>query len=266
VSARLREIARQTVAAVQAGCYEHPEAGTVEIPGVAQAVAGTMLYLPEQTLTAAGEVNAAPKVEVTRESTLEAAHRMGPRAAALVFASARNPGGGFLTGAQAQEESVARASALHACLLQAQEFYDFHRRHSDLRYSDRVIYSPDVPVFRDDRGNLLAKPYVSSFLTAAAPNLGAIQSNQPEHAASVPEVLRRRAIRVLEVAAAHGHRSLVLGAWGCGVFRNDPATVAGAFASALAVVNRFDHLVFAIYEPKQPSATYAAFAERFGQV
>jgi uncharacterized protein (TIGR02452 family) len=58
----------------------------------------------------------------------------------------------------------------------------------------------------------------------------------------------------------------VLGAWGCGVFRNDPATVASAFASALAVVNRFDHLVFAIYEPKPASATYAAFAERFGQV
>ena len=265
MSARLREIARRTVAVVLAGHYEHPQAGVVEVPGVAQAVAGTRLYLPEAALVPAGEVNAAARVEVTRESTLEAARRVGPAAATLVFASARNPGGGFLTGAQAQEESVARASALYACLVQAPEFYDFHRSHSDLRYSDRVIYSPEVPVFRDDRGDLLAAPYVSSFLTAAAPNLGAILDNQPEHAASVPEVLLRRAIRILEVAAVHGHRTLVLGAWGCGVFRNDPATVANAFATALAAVNRFDQVVFAIYDPKPASATYMAFAERFRQ-
>lgn len=265
MSARLREIARRTVAVVQAGYYEHPQTGVVEVPGVAQAVAGTRLYLPEEALPAAGEVDAAPRVEVTRESTLEAALRAGPEAATLVFASARNPGGGFLTGAQAQEESVARASALYACLVQAPEFYDFHRGHSDLRYSDRVIYSPGVPVFRDDRGNLLATPYVSSFLTAAAPNLGAILNNQPEFAPTVPEVLRRRAIRILEVAAVHGHRSLVLGAWGCGVFRNDPATVAEAFATALAEVNSFDQVVFAIYDRQPASATYAAFAERFRQ-
>ncbi|MEV1320164.1 TIGR02452 family protein [Micromonospora arborensis] len=69
-----------------------------------------------------------------------------------------------------------------------------------------------MPVFRDDEGNLLDQPYVTSFLTAAAPNLGAVVGNQPEHVADVPAVLARRARRVLEVAAAHGHRTLVLGA------------------------------------------------------
>ncbi|GIH06524.1 TIGR02452 family protein [Rhizocola hellebori] len=261
--ARLQAIAEETVAVVQAGRYQHRQAGTVEVPGVAQAVTGTRLYLPEEPLTAPGEVNAAPLIEVTRESTLAAAQRMGPAAAALVFASARKPGGGFLTGAQAQEESVARSSALYACLSQAHEFYAFHRNNPDLRYSDRVIYSPNVPVIRDDAGNLIAEPFCTSFLTAAAPNLGAIELNQPEFAASVPEVLQRRCARVLRVAAAHGHRRLVLGAWGCGVFRNDPATVAHAFAAALAAVNTFDHIVFAIYEPSPQSATYAAFAERF---
>src|SRR5829696_7472256 len=96
---RLREIARQTVAAVEARRYEHPMAGTVKVPGVAQAVAGTKLYLPEAELRVEGDPNGSPAIEVTGESILEAARRAGPGAAALVFASARNPGGGFLNGA-----------------------------------------------------------------------------------------------------------------------------------------------------------------------
>lgn len=205
----------------------------------------------------------AGKVKVTDESTLQAAHRLGPGAACLVFASAKNPGGGFLSGAKAQEESIARSSALYPCLLSAPEFYAFHRRQLDLRYSDRIIYSPSVPVFRDDSGNLLDQPYSTSFLTAAAPNLGAILRNQPEHAADVPTILARRARRVLEVAAAHGHRTLVLGAWGCGVFRNDPVTVAGAFADALQMIDRFDHVVFAIHDGLPGAPVYRTFAARF---
>lgn len=193
-----------------------------------------------------------------------AARRLGPEAAALVFASAKNPGGGVLGGAQAQEESIARSSALYPCLLTASEFYSFHRAQRDLRYSDRVIYSPAVPVFRDDKGNFLDKSYLTSFLTAAAPNLGAILRNQPEYASDVPAVLTRRARRVLEVAAAHGHRTVVLGAWGCGVFRNDPSVVADAFAEALQAVPRFDRVVFAIRDGLPGTPVYATFAARFG--
>ncbi|MFF4875127.1 TIGR02452 family protein [Micromonospora sp. NPDC000668] len=122
---------------------------------------------------------------------------------------------------------------------------------------------PTRAVVRNDKGDLLDQPHLTSFLTAAAPNLGAIIRNQPEHAAEVPAVLSRRARRVLEVAAAHGHRTIVLGAWGCGVFRNDPATVAGAFADALQTVDRFDHVVFAIYDSLPGAPVYDAFLTRF---
>ncbi|GAA3457907.1 hypothetical protein GCM10018962_97410 [Dactylosporangium matsuzakiense] len=166
-------------------------------------------------------------------------------------------------GAQAQEESLARSSALYACLRTAREFYDFHRHQHDLRYSDRVIYSPAVPCFRDDRAGLLDAPFRTTFLTAAAPNLGAILTSQPEDAADVPAVLRRRATRVLAIAAAHGHRHLVLGAWGCGVFRNVPAEVARAFAEALRAVPRFDRVVFAIYDRLPRTPVYQAFADAF---
>jgi uncharacterized protein (TIGR02452 family) len=179
----------------------------------------------------------------------------------LVFASARNPGGGFITGARAQEEDIARASALYACLTAAPDFYAHHRREPDLRYSDRVIYSPEVPVFRDDTGRLLDQPYLLSMITAAAPNLSAIRSNQPDLADTVPDVVRKRCQRVLEVAAARGHRQLVLGAWGCGVFGNDPTVVATAFAEALRRVTRFDHVVFAVLDHTPATARYRAFVD-----
>ncbi|MFG1777706.1 TIGR02452 family protein [Micromonospora sp. NPDC049048] len=265
MSGRLREIARQTVAIAESGRYRDGGGAEVVIGAqVRAAVAGTRHHLPDEALPVADTRAGAGDVEVTYESTLQAARRVGPDAACLVFASAKNPGGGFLGGAKAQEESIARSSALYPCLLAVPDFYAFHRGQHDLRYSDRVIYSPRVPVFRDDKGTLLDLPYTASFLTAAAPNLGAIVRNQPEYTADVPGVLRRRARRVLEVAAAHGHRTIVLGAWGCGVFRNDPATVAEAFADALRAVDRFDRVVFAIRDNLSGTPVYHAFTRRFG--
>ncbi|MEU5564809.1 TIGR02452 family protein [Micromonospora musae] len=263
MSSRLREIARQSVAIAESGRYRSGSGVEVDLgEAVPAAVAGTRQHLPDDVLVPPMAAVGAGVVEVTYETTLQAARRLGSGAAALVFASAKNPGGGFLGGARAQEESIARSSALYPCLLAAPSFYAFHRAQRDLRYSDRVIYSPGVPVFRDDKGVLLDEPYRTSFLTAAAPNLGAIVRNQPEHASDVPSVLARRARRVLEVAAAHGHRRIVLGAWGCGVFRNDPATVAGAFAEALRAVARFDLVVFAIRDGLAGTPVYRAFAER----
>lgn len=266
MSGRLREIARQTVAIAESGRYRSSTGDDVDIgEAVRAAVAGTRLYLPDTDhgIIGAGSAGVAAAVEVTYESTLMAARRVGSDAACLVFASAKNPGGGFLGGAKAQEESIARSSALYPCLLSAPDFYAFHRSQRDLRYSDRVIYSPNVPVFCDDKGNLLDRPYTTSFLTAAAPNLGAILRNQPEYAADVPAVLARRAHRVLQIAAGHGHRRLVLGAWGCGVFRNDPVVVADAFAAALQTMGGFDLVVFAVRDGQPGTPVYHAFQRRF---
>jgi uncharacterized protein (TIGR02452 family) len=260
VSSRLRAIARDTVAIAERGGYRIGDSEVVIGDQVARAVAGTRLYLPEDTVPAPAPVTAAPAVEVTNESTLAATRRLGGELACLVFASARNPGGGFLNGAQAQEESLARGSALYPCLRAAGDFYAHHRAHPELTYSDRVIYSPAVPVFRDDKGTLLPVPYPVSFLTAAAPNRAAIAHSQPQHLPDLPGVLVCRAARVLAVAAAHGHRRLVLGAWGCGVFGNEPATVAAAFATALRHSPWFDEIVFAVLDHHPAAPTYAAFA------
>ncbi|HZM76699.1 MAG TPA: TIGR02452 family protein [Candidatus Limnocylindrales bacterium] len=253
-----KAIAEQTVQILDARGY--PGVDLTEL--IDTAVAGTRLHLSDEALSPAGQVNPSPLIEVTFESTLAAARRAGPGSASLVFASARNPGGGFLGGAEAQEESIARSSALYACQLTQPAFYEAHRASRDLRYSHRAIYSPAVPVFRNDKGTLLESPYTTAMLTCAAPNLGAIRN--PDVRVTVPEVLRARASRVLEVAAFHGHRTLVLGAWGCGVFRNDAAVVAEAFAHALKTVPHFDFVVFAVRDRLPNTPVYRTFAAAFG--
>ncbi|MFU8854198.1 TIGR02452 family protein [Micromonospora sp. SL1-18] len=193
---RLRAIARDTLDILDAGRYINGRGETVHLADpVRAAVAGTRLHLPDDPLPTPPVDGAGPAVEVTGESTLLAARRLAADGdvAALVFASAKNPGGGFRTGAQAQEESIARASALFPCLMSVPEFYSFHREQRDLLYSNRIIHSPRVPVFRDDKGRLLDDFHEVSFLTAAAPNRGAVLRNQPADTDEVGPVLRIRA-------------------------------------------------------------------------
>ncbi|MGK5640965.1 TIGR02452 family protein [Streptomyces sp. URMC 126] len=276
MSARLRGMAQETERIVAEGRYAAPGGRVVEIgDAVVAARAGTRMYGPEPVAVPERDgAGVATVFEVTGEGSLTAAGRLaadgdGGAVAVLNFASARNPGGGYLNGAQAQEEAVCRGSALYRCLREAPEFYAAHRADPSPFYSDRVIHSPGVPVFRDDRGDLLRTPFRAGFLTSAAPNAGVIAQRTPELVGRIPAALASRAGRVLEVAAAHGHRRLVLGAWGCGVFRNEPARVAEAFAGHLTgggrFAGRFEHVVFAVLDRRADSPTRAAFATVFGR-
>ncbi|WP_031482383.1 TIGR02452 family protein [Streptomyces bicolor] len=267
MSARLRGIAQETERIVAEGAYRAPGGREVSLVAAIEAArAGTRMHGPDPVPVPEASV-AETFFEVTGESSLEAARRIDGSAAVLNFASARNPGGGYLNGAQAQEEALCRASALYTCLLEAREFYDHHRAHRDPFYTDRVIHSPAVPVFRDDRGRLLDEPYTAGFLTAAAPNAGVIRRTAPERMAELPDALATRAERVLETAAAHGYRRLVLGAWGCGVFQNDPAQVAGVFRALLGPGGRFagafEQVVFGILDRTPDSPVRAAFGRAF---
>jgi uncharacterized protein (TIGR02452 family) len=262
-----RAIAQETVEILDRGSYAAPSGRTVDIAGrLAGAVAATRLYRPGELtrlLTGLTETTGGTRIEVTGETTLTAARRLAGTGAdevcCLNFASAKNPGGGFLNGAHAQEEGLARSSGLYASLRTAGEFYDFHRAQRDLLYSDHMIYSPGVPVFRDDAGVLLEEPYDVAFVTSPAPNRGALRDDAA--AARIPEVVRLRAAKILALACGNGHRRLVLGAWGCGVFRNDPAEVAAAFAGSLhgTFAGRFEQVVFAVWDAAPGAPRHAAF-------
>lgn len=266
-------IAQANEAIVAAGRYIAPNGEVVELgEAVASSCAGTVSYPPQdldrllESRDEAAPGRSATRIEVTDESSMSAARRLNDegasasatasaaaaRIAVLNFASARNAGGGYLGGARAQEEDLCRVSALYTTLRQAPDYYAEHRASKDPLYSHRVVYSPDVPVYRDVRYRLLEEPYQVAFLTSPAPNAGVVARRGSVEMAALPELLTERAARVLAAAAHHGRRSLVLGAWGCGVFRNDPTQVATAFRRNLAAGGRFagvfDHIVFAVFD------------------
>jgi len=261
-------IATETVAICEAARYTTSDGCLVKLsPRIEKAVADTIIYKPENRPKGCFQRGEKTRIVVTAETTVAALLRLngesGGHLGCLNFASAKNPGGGFLGGAEAQEESLARSSALYPCLLAARDYYDSNRAcHSSL-YLDLVIWSPAVPFFRDDRGSLLASPTLASVITAPAPNAGAVALNEPQKVSEIESTLKRRAAFVLAIAAEKGVRRLVLGAWGCGVFRNDPRMVADAFSSLLAgeFADVFDQVIFAIYDKSPEQAVVKAFAQ-----
>ncbi|NOK38438.1 TIGR02452 family protein [Corallococcus exercitus] len=269
----LKGIAQETVGIVERGEYVAPSGRLVRFrEPVERALRGTVLYRPGDFARLPGpepRVGSALRIEVTPEKTGAASRRCVEvegvsDVVALNFASARNPGGGFLGGAKAQEEDLARCSALYPCLLTQRDYYDANRAESSPLYTDHVIYSPQVPFFRDEGLTLLEEPFRVSVITAPAPNAGSAERNAPHLLPRMREVLHARAIKVLQVAAHHGHRTLVLGAWGCGAFRNDPRDAADAFARALDTFpGVFERVVFAVWERGGDGPNSRAFRERF---
>lgn len=276
----LEEIGRETVRLVQAGGYETASGGRVDIArATAAAVAGTRTFGSDEldelldrkaSSPASGAEAKLPRIEVSAETTQEATHRLCVReaianVAILNFASAVNAGGGFLYGAIAQEEDLARCSALYACLETQPDFYASHRNADSHFYSDRMIYSPRVPFFRVRSEELLDHCYEASVLTVAAPNATKILAVERDALARIEATFRRRTGKLLALAEAKGHRALVLGAWGCGVFGNDPVMAADSFGAWLESARfrgSFDSVVFAVYDRRPGQPTHAAFHQR----
>jgi uncharacterized protein (TIGR02452 family) len=262
-------IAKDTLAACDAGEYKNRGGERVTLrEAIDLAKRGTVGHELGVTALAPAASRGSTKINVTGESTIEALTRManeaGGHLGCLNFASAKNPGGGFLGGAQAQEESIARASALYPCLLEQPEHYARNRAFESPLYLDLAIFSPHVPVFRDDDGGWLERPVLVSMITCPAPNASALRQQQRLDPVALEATLRRRAAWVLAIAAHHGVERLVLGAWGAGVFGNDPVLVADAFAVALSgtFAGAFTEVVFAVLGgPGRPNhdAFVAAF-------
>ena len=127
-----------------------------------------------------------------------------------------------------------------------------------------MILSPGCPIFRNDEGALLDTLQMATFITSPAPNAGAAANTRPQELPQIADVLGHRSEGVLALAAAHGYERLVLGAWGCGVFRNDPRVVAASFAAHLqtgAWSVRFQCVLFSVLDTSPAQDTYAAFRQ-----
>ncbi|MFD3165385.1 TIGR02452 family protein [Herpetosiphon sp. NSE202] len=259
-------IAQRTLDCLSEGGYFNQADQWVSIAAAQHAAeqASTIVW-PNMALAAARSTSQQPGIKIYAATTLEAAQRAaqtGQRVGILNFASAKNPGGGFLGGSQAQEESIARSSGLYPCLTNCSEFYRYHKQQNDLLYSDALIWSPKVPVVCDDAGNWLDQPYLVDVITMAAVNAGAIRQNRTGQSAEVEPVMRQRMQRLLAFCASQPIERLILGAWGCGVFGNDPALIARLFKEVIGQQPwPFEQIDFALYDPSPRQTNVELFAE-----
>lgn len=217
-------------------------------------------------------------VTVTRERSIECAMKWvkrdaaGSKVAVLNFASATRPGGGVATGSSAQEECICRCTTLYPCLTTKEaevRFYDPHRKNVGPLHNDDIIYTPDVAIIKNDDYDLLGEPLFIDVITCAAPNLrekNVSNYNQEREPAPdiSPEELKAlhvaRARQILNAAVQNFVDVLVLGAFGCGAFRNDPEVVAAAYKEVLPEYRKyFKAIEFAVYCRGKDTENYEAF-------
>lgn len=198
-------------------------------------------------------------IDAIRKLILEEKEKIG----VLNFASAKNPGGGFLNGAKAQEESLAASSILYRTLIVHEEYYRENRKCNSMIYTNHAIYSPDVVFFRDGSFRL-TEPVKASVLTLPAVNMGQV-IQKGEDVETARKAMKQRMKLALAIFAKERAKNLVLGAYGCGVFRNDPKDVAIWWKELLDTeMGKYFDLVFhAVLDYSREKKCIGAFEEIF---
>ena len=218
------------------------------------------------------------EIIVSKKRSYEAAAGYpGERVCVHNFASATNPGGGVTKGSSAQEECLCRFSTLYFCLNTKEMwagFYSPHRYAQDPIHNDDCIYTPEVIVFKSDTASPSPLPekdwYSVNVITCAAPNLRLLPANgmNPGDGNKTVKMTRaqqqalheKRLTRILDVAVAGGNEVVILGAFGCGAFENDPEAVAAAFSNVIARYRKcFKTIELAIYCSPRDEQNYNIF-------
>ncbi len=224
------------------------------------------------------------RIIVSGKRSLEAAQayaQQGKKVCVLNFASATNPGGGVVRGSSAQEECICRCTTLYPCLNTGSLwdiFYTPHRKMENPLYNNDCIYTPDLCVFKSDTNFPESLPrnewWNVNVITCAAPNLREHPSNAMNpfagnitakiSLAELEELLTKRIRRIFEIGAANGNEVLILGAFGCGAFRNPPEIVAKVFNKVMQdFLYNFDTIEYAVYHTEREISNYKAFMEEF---
>lgn len=193
------------------------------------------------------------------------------KVAVLNFANPEFPGGGVTNGAMAQEECLCRSSNLYACISNKnvfKEYYDYHRELKNSFYTDRLIYTTGVTVFKND--DLVPQLMLEEdwfdvdVITCAAPY---VAKRKYTNTAALLSLFKKRIKNIFEAARDNEVDVIVLGAFGCGAFKNPPLIVAEAFKQVIEEENylaEFKHIVFAIKPTGDNCPNLTTFTQYFG--
>ncbi len=218
--------------------------------------------------------NESAKITVEAKTTFDSARQYIDcgKICVLNFANPENPGGGVRFGAMAQEECLCRSSNLYPCINDSNvfnEYYLYHRNQSpkDHFYTDRLIYTRDITVFKDDNPvpQLLPKQewFTTDIITCAAPYSA---ERKYTNLSVLFSIFEKRIKNIFEAARENGVEVLVLGAFGCGAFKNPPDLTAAAFAKVIREQNYlsdFKRIVFAIKPTGEFCPNLYAFSNEF---
>lgn len=172
-----------------------------------------------------------PTVKFLNTDTITAAKEFAQqdlRVCILNFASYKHPGGMFLKGSMAQEEAICHSTNLYNVLRQFEPYYLWNKRNTNNDwYENRAIYSPNVLVFKDD-----VSPFIPTIdvITCAAPNL---RRHLPVSQGEIMGLYLSRFTFIMDIFYASPADVFILGAFGCGVFRNDPYLVREGFVATM---------------------------------
>ena len=200
-----------------------------------------------------------PEVTVEDADTVTAILKVPEgRTAVLNFASYKNPGGGFINGAMAQEEALCHESNLYNILSAFKfSYYAWNVNHINRSlYANRALYSPDVIFERD--GNIKQ----ADVITCAAPNYNAALKNHGMLREVNIEAMRERIEFIKCIAEKNNAENLILGAFGCGVFGQDPYQTAYLFKEVFARCSYIRRIIYAIPAGKNLEAFKKIFSER----
>ena len=229
-----KAIAQETLAILKQGFFTAPSGRRVDISAaIKKSEGGSYLLTPDDGKKLTAKIkpiggNNRPSYVVNNASTVAAIFdesKNNTAVAALNFASARSPGGGFLNGSMAQEEALAYSGGLYNTLIRHMGYYETNRECKTMMYTNHAIYSPDVVFFRDAAFNLTERPATCSILTLPAVNMGQVRA-KGEDVELAKRSMKDRMRLALSIFAHEKNDTIILGAYGCGVFGNDPNDVA----------------------------------------
>lgn len=276
------EVYRNTLEIVRRGQYETSQGVRISLDNAEALIAGSRFYTQELSSATSISRQYSTHVEVVNADCLAVARELTSNFAdvcVLNLANRRNPGGGVISGCGAQEEYLFRCSDYYRSLYQFAHYAEQYGLPLSEKYRypmDRNfggIFSPGVTIFRggEEKGYpLLEMPWKVNMIAVAGMNRPALEyiNDEPRVASYLVPGVKNKMRTIFRIARENNQKTLVLGALGCGAFRNPPRHTAEMFREVMEepeFSGAFKHICFAIKEDhnSRGKGNYAPFAEVF---